>query len=449
MAHPRRVLISFLFVLLAALFAPVQAGKPLRVVVFRCDVTPDIGQPLIWTTPAARVLDPLWAKGLVLENGRERYVLCALDWCGVGGEAYEAFRRALAAGAGTDVAHVTLHSVHQHTAPYVDGDAYRLLAGRAQPPLMMSGTFLDTMAAKLQASVRDAMGRFSPFDAVGTGTGRVLQVASARRIAGDGGSIVTRWSTSGSDPAMAALPEGEVDPLLRTVTLARGGRPIVRLHYYATHPQTFCCEGTVSGDFVSAARERLEREEGVPQIYFTGCSGDVTVGKYNDSTPEARAALAERLYAGMKSAIAGSKLVAAIDAEWRVADLRLPLKGAKAPLPAAGSADELYRAAITLAFLERTRPLSASALRIGPVRILHLPGEPMLEFQRYALSPDGGGFYAVAGYGDISPGYLCTDRAHAEGGYEPGASNTAPGTEPALKQTIRTLGSTLGSDQRK
>ena len=46
---------------------------------------------------------------------------------------------------------------------------------------------------------------------------------------------------------------------------------------------------------------------------------------------------------------------------------------------------------------------------------------------------------AVAGYGDISPGYLCTDRAFEEGGYEPSAANAGPGTEARVKQAIRRL----------
>jgi hypothetical protein len=63
----------------------------------------------------------------------------------------------------------------------------------------------------------------------------------------------------------------------------------------------------------------------------------------------------------------------------------------------------------------------------------------MLEFQSYAqrLRPES--FVAVAGYGDISPGYLCTDQAFAQGGYEPSASNAGPGTEALLKEAIRKL----------
>jgi hypothetical protein len=92
-----------------------------------------------------------------------------------------------------------------------------------------------------------------------------------------------------------------------------------------------------------------------------------------------------------------------------------------------------------VAFANRKAPLEAQLLEIGPAAVLHLPGEPMLEFQKYARSRRPGRFVAVAGYGDITPGYLCTDEAHAQGGYEPSASYGAPGTEAALKQVIQKL----------
>ena len=67
------------------------------------------------------------------------------------------------------------------------------------------------------------------------------------------------------------------------------------------------------------ARERLEKQEGVAQIYFAGCGGDVTVGKYNDGSPANRPALAGRLAKGMKEAFASIKRVPvkASDVEWR------------------------------------------------------------------------------------------------------------------------------------
>jgi hypothetical protein len=71
-----------------------------------------------------------------------------------------------------------------------------------------------------------------------------------------------------------------------------------------------------------------------------------------------------------------------------------------------------------------------------------MPGEPMLEFQRYAISLRPDEFVAFAGYGDIAPGYICTDRAFREGGYEPGAANSRPGVESVVKAGIRRVAGT-------
>ncbi len=444
----RRLAGGILIILLGGCVAVVPGASRLRVAHFRADVTPDLGEPLIWVTPAEKVEDPLWAKGAVIEDGGTRIVLCAIDWCGLGGEAHLAFRSRIAEAAQIPVYHVALQAVHQHTAPYIDGDGYRFLAALSAPPLTMSPGCLDRTAGRIAAAVRDAIRRLEPFDRIGFGEARAERVASGRRLFKDG-KLVTRYSTGGRDAEMAALPEGDIDPLLRTVTLAAGARPIVRLHYYATHPQTFCCDGRVSGDFAGLAREAVEVADGVAQIYFTGCAGDVTVGKYNDGSAEARAALRLRLESAMRAAIQATRFAPISSLRWRSANLALPLKTGAEFSPASlrrrltGSAQvsgqELYRTAITLAFCERRRPLQATSLRLGDVWILNLPGEPMVEFQKNALELRPGSFVAVSGYGDISPGYLCTDRAYVEGGYEPGASNAGPGTEARLRKVIRKL----------
>lgn len=414
-------------------------GAQLRVAAFRADATPALGEPLIWVTPAERVADPLWAKGVVLEDRGGRYVLCAVDWCGIGGATHRLFREKIAAAAGTDPSRVAVHSVHQHTAPYIDGDGYRILGKLPNPPLRMSDLFLEEVTGRLADAVRQAVARLEPFDRAGVSETRVERVASARRLWSGDGKLVTRFSTSGQKPELAAMPEGPIDPQLRTVTLARGAKPLVRLHYYATHPQTFCCEGTVSGDFVSAAREAVERETGVPQIYFTGASGDVTVGKYNDGSTRAREELAARLTRTLQEANRPARYGKAAWVNWRVERFSLPPRGDAARESPGGSGQQLYRAAITAAFAERTQPLEAVLLEIGAAHIVHLPGEPMLEFQNYARGLCPKEFVALAGYGDISPGYLCTDKAYTEGGYEPSAANAAPGTEARVKEAIRRL----------
>ncbi len=438
----------FLSILIISCATSLLAASPPRVATFRADVTPDLGEPLIWVTPATSVESPLWAKGIVLEDNGNRYVLCAVDWCGIGGPIDLLLRSRISTAARTSVDRVALQSVHQHTAPYVDGDGYGVLAGLKSPPLMMSERFLRRVADRLAHAVGEATARLQPFDHIGTGQAVVEKVASARRVFQDG-KLITRYSGGGKDPDIAALPEGPVDPVVRTITFALETRPIVTLHYYASHPQTFCCDGRVSGDFVGSARESVEREERLFQVYFTGCAGDVTVGKYNDGSTEARNALALRLGAAMRAAIASARFEPVEKLMWRSADLGLPIRQAPESDPAArfarieadakASGQDLYRAAIPVGFARRQRPLPASSLRIGNTVILHLPGEPMLAFQKYAQQQFPGLFVAVAGYGDISPGYLCTDAAFAEGGYEPSASHAGPGTEARVKEAIRSL----------
>jgi hypothetical protein len=195
----------------------------------------------------------------------------------------------------------------------------------------------------------------------------------------------------------------------------------------------------VSADFVGAAREKVEQSTGVFQVYFTGCSGDVTAGKYNDGSEAARKQLAVRLEEGMRAAADATRFAPAGPLAWRTAEFRLPPKTKLPNLDNSEKRDgqDLYRAALALSFHQRTRPLEATVLALGKVRILHLPGEPMLEFQKFAQAQRPQSFVAVAGYGDISPGYMCTDEAHRQGGYEPSASNGGPGTEAAVKQAIR------------
>jgi hypothetical protein len=103
-------------------------------------------------------------------------------------------------------------------------------------------------------------------------------------------------------------------------------KPLARLHYYATHPQSFYGDPRASADFVGHARERLEAKEGVFQIYFTGCGGDVACGKYNDASRRARDELESRFYAAMEASAPGTKLFPATSLAWRAEAMRLPAR---------------------------------------------------------------------------------------------------------------------------
>ncbi len=442
----RQFAMGWLLVWTASAWLPAQDAAPVRVATFCCDVTPPLGgHPIIWLKPLATVEDPLWAKGIVLEQGDQRYVICAVDWCGLCNSSHRLFREKIAAAAGVAVSRVAVQTVHQHTAPYTDGDAQRLLDQTGAPLRYVDFKFLDEVTDRLAAAVKQSLAHFQTVDAVGHGEARVERVASSRRIITADGKLHGRMSAT-KDAALRALPEGLIDPVLRTVTLARGDQPVVRLHYYATHPQSFYQDARASADVPGIARQRMEQKEGVFQIYFTGCSGDVAMGKYNDGTPKAREELAGRLYAGMVAAAAATRYAPIGRLQWRAMPVVLPLapdveaRAAKdRALLADAKADPIARtrAACRLAFVARAKePLDFSGLRIGPVHLLHLPGECMVEFQRFAQEIKPGEFLAVAAYGDLGPGYICTEQAFREGGYEPSASHVAPDTERVLKDAI-------------
>jgi hypothetical protein len=92
----------------------------------------------------------------------------------------------------------------------------------------------------------------------------------------------------------------------------------------------------------------------------------------------------------------------------------------------AGDEARRLRAARDIAWASRVRDgheIVVARLRLGPVDILHLPGELFVEYQLAAqkLRPDS--LVCVAAYGDYGPGYIGTAVAYSEGGYETGAES--------------------------
>ena len=85
--------------------------------------------------------------------------------------------------------------------------------------------------------------------------------------------------------------------------------------------------------------------------------------------------------------------------------------------------------------------IDVACLHLGKARVLHMPGELFVEYQLAAqkLRPDL--FVAMAAYGDYAPGYIGTEVAYPQGGYETGprASHVAPTVERTLMDVIGRL----------
>ena len=103
-----------------------------RLATFSADVTPPLGHALMGggIAPAARVDDPLFARGVVLLGADKPLVLLSMDWCEIRNDAYERWRSVLGEAAGTEPRRVLLTCVHVHDAPIADLEAQRLLEKR-------------------------------------------------------------------------------------------------------------------------------------------------------------------------------------------------------------------------------------------------------------------------------------------------------------------------------
>jgi hypothetical protein len=424
----------------------------LRAAAFSCDVTPPVGSPLEeCTPPVATSADiPLLAKGVILSDGQTRYVLCVFDYCELRNGGHDLFRRKIADAAAVNELQVEVHCVHQHDAPLYDVDAEKIMGLVESPPHVCDLAFLEVASDRVALAVRDALEKLQPLTRVGYGQAKVMKFASNRRVPMPDGSIGVRYSSC-RDPVLIAAPEGLIDPWLRTVSLLDGERPVARLHYYASHPQSYYGKGHMNPDMPGLARERLEKEEGVPQIYFTGCAGNVAAGKYNDGSPEARIELAARLYAGMKESVAASQSVPVSEISWKTTEVKFARRAEpefseanfrKILANSSKPYHERSRAVLALAWYERLKVRPAVDLTLyslGPVRILHLPGEAFVQYQLYAQSLQPDQILAVAAYGELGTGYICTDHAPQEGGYEPTNSFVGAPSEVLLKDAIREL----------
>jgi hypothetical protein len=77
------------------------------------------------------------------------------------------------------------------------------------------------------------------------------------------------------------------------------------------------------------------------------------------------------------------------------------------------------------------------ALRIGEAAFVFLPGEPFVEIALAIREASPWKFTAVIGYADDYIGYIPTDRAFRNGGYETGPgrwSRVAAGSEPIVRE---------------
>jgi neutral ceramidase len=418
------------------------------------DITPSDSQYLFGYPHVARyctgVNDPLLSTALYLSDGVTQALFVANDAIFVPRESAGRVRATICAATGVPAAHIMLTATHTHSAP-------------------KTVEYLSNADDPLVPPVDPAYLRFfeEQMSAAGCAAVRAAQPACAGLAVTDGTGVGTnRRKVSGpADPQVPVL----------LVKSADGQAVIACMVVYSMHPTVLRESSTlVSGDFPGAARRTLQRSvlpAGCPILYHTGPSGDqsprhVLRGSGLDEV--------ERL-GGMLGGAIGRvipSIVCRADLSLQVGRRTVALPRRAMPTEAQAEADlvvaaarltelrrvgaspqEVRRAEVDWFGAEETVTLARAAtdgrleaayaacmpaeiqiIRVGAWTFVGWPGEIFVEhaLQLKALAPDT--FVISLANGELQ-GYIATEEAAAEGGYEATNSLFAPAAGRVLVDT--------------
>jgi hypothetical protein len=384
------------------------------------DISPPDGTPAtghIRETNGFR--DRLHAVVLLLDDGRTRAALVTHDLIDSGPPVVDGFRSAVADATGMPRAHVLVAASHNHSGPKW-----------ADHPVWSRRVVKDTTAA-----VAAAMKELRPVS-IGYGEDRIDFNINRRQLV-EGRSVVR------------LNPDGPCDHRVKVLRFDDGRSldPVAVLMHAACHPCVFTWGDKwsppypngypkMSADFPGVARGFVETVYGsrTRALFLQGCAGDIRpnlpgfpyrCGDEADIRWTGRGLGCAAVRAADRSAVREERAKRPT-----VYPIRVASRVVEVP---AGKGGEAVRCEL-------------QALKVGPYLFLTLPGEPMAAYGfRIEKAIADRAVPIVVGYANGNIGYICTARAHEEGGYEPNHSASGPGAEEVLvAESVRLADQVIG-----
>ena len=389
------------------------------------DITPLPGLRLQghWSqNPSHGVQDPLEIRAIVFANDSTSVAIVSLDLIGVTRAMTDSIRGKILRRCAIPADHVLLAASHTHSGP----------ATRTNGDLVPDRAFIEMVEQRVVEAVAEAQEKLEPVT-MALGCGSAHFNINRRPVPGLGGEF---------QPNFAEI----VDRRVRALRIDRAsGEPLAILFHYSCHPTTKRgSDGWISPDFPGIARTKLEQWFKCSALFLQGACGNVRPNLVNEknefigATREQVHAIAEQLARAVRDAVANLRTSPANELASREAEVFLPFGAPK-------SNEELQKIAagttpvdlvVKVPWARKTLDLIAKndlpagrkahlqSMRVGPLQILAIPGEPVQEIG-YAVERrlfDRGIYHVWAcGYTNDMLGYLVTERQKAEGGYEPTA----------------------------
>lgn len=405
-----------LILTLGVLAAGTCFAGTVRIAHFRSDISPAVGENICGYAPNQRSVekhDPLFACGLLIEEGTNRALLVALDLVGLDAEETRVVRVKCAAELGVRADAVFLSCTHNHSGP----ECVRLI----DPPDAFNAKYVAFLEKTLVESVR--MLKEAPrtecevmFNSV-----QVDENYNRRFVTSDNVASFTphrRVLIPGCDgPADKELGIVLFYPVARDPKAVPGyDAPCYVIGNYAAHALASHAPGIgglrITADFPGFYRDYLKREMGCESMFVQGASGDL-VPKGDELGMEA----ARRT--GVNLAMA--TINAAIDCErnperYRLAEPRLATSMRTFALPMR----KRFPALVQPEYQGKDdMTLDIQCLSIGDVAFVGMPGELLCEL---GLEIKWHSPYRRTWIANLSTGiagYFCSGNMLVQGGYEP------------------------------
>ncbi len=396
---------------------------PWRVGTGKREITPPLEVGILMSSgrgkwaPFEGVRMPLEARAVVIDNGRARVGLVALDLLGLASDAVggmDEFKRRVAdhaghAGHGLKADQIVLASSHTHSGPesLALSDLYRGEPFR---------NWVKLSAKRIGEALGDAAGSLQPCR-LKVGSIRAPELSVNRRVVTERGVMPGRLVRPDD---VVHGPEGPTDEEVHVAAFVdQSNRPKALLVNATAHPIYEMCIKQVSPDYPGEMVRLLDqRHPGATALFFQGAAGNINPPKVSTGAADARrhgrqlADLVDRALGNLRP-VEGNELAL------RLQQVKLPAR--------------------TLKGEPREEPLLATvgALRMGSAAMVFLPGEPFVEIALGIRKGSPLDFTAVVGYAEGYIGYIPTDTAFGGGGYEPRAgrwSRVAIGSERIVRK---------------
>lgn len=424
----------------------------------RVDITPPLGALVaghFGERRAKEVLDPLYARALVLHDGRQSVALVSCDLIGLEADTISKARIWVERLCSKVKGESTLIcSTHTHTGPFT----IHIFGGERDEE------YLAWLPRAIAGAVLEAEGNLRPVT-VRAARGREEGISFNRRYVMRDGSERTNPGWLNPDIVEPAGPVDH-DVLVLRLDDAEAGRPLAMIVNHGLHVDVVGGE-LISADWPGEVERAIRAIYGEPDLsvlVLNGCFGNINHINVNSREQMERYKAGRRVeeMERIGRAIAGAA-VSAIElseplrepvmafakeiVEARIREIpreeveraRRVLESGEDNLRERTYAEEVLLLSLVSGAVEA---LEVSALRVGEVAMVFLPGEVFCEFGLEIK--EGSPFpltFVVANSGGYV-GYIPTERAFLKGGYEPKTARSSrlkPDTGPKLVATALKL----------